>query len=180
MSGSRSDSTSCSKSDRRTTHAAPDRSLPSADALLKQPPEITTMRLTTHVLALSATLIAAAPVMAQANPNGTSPDTISRPAVAKSDTPAKPDSAAPATATAASLVPATVIQHIRKMDQRGINVFEAPKIDPTPFTGFSLSWGAAFTQQFQGLSHQNAASPKVDPITKVDANQLMSIDNDFN
>ena len=138
------------------------------------------MRLTTHVLALSATLIAAAPVMAQANPNGTSPDTISRPAVTKSDTPAKPDSAAPAPASAASLVPATVIQHIRKMDQRGINVFEAPKIDPTPFTGFALSWGAAFTQQFQGLSHENTATPKVDPITKVDANQLMSIGNGFN
>jgi hypothetical protein len=115
--------------------------------------------------------------MAQANPNTASPDTISRPATVKTPT---TDSAAAAAAAAPSLVPKTVIQHIRVQDQRGINVFESPKNDPTPFTGFQLSWGAAFTQQFQGLTHQNAADPKIDPLTKVDANKLMSIGNGFN
>lgn len=135
------------------------------------------MRFTTHVVVLSATLLGVAPLLAQANPNSTSPDTISRPAVVKAET---PDSAAAAAAAAPSLVPKTVIQHIRMQDQRGINVFESPKHDATPFTGFQLSWGAAFTQQFQGLAHQNTAAPKVDAVTKVDANQLMSIGNGFN
>ena len=44
---------------------------------------------------------------------------------------------------------------------RGINVFEAPK-DEGAVHGFKLSWGAAFTQQFQGLDHSNTAAPKVD------------------
>jgi hypothetical protein len=133
------------------------------------------MRFTSHVLALSATLMAAAPAMAQANPNGTASDTTTGKPVAAAP---KPDSGG--TAVAPSMVPKTVIQHIRVQDQRGINVFESPKHDATPFTGFQLSWGAAFTQQFQGLSHENGAGPKVDPVTKVDANQLMSIGNGFN
>ena len=139
------------------------------------------MRLT-PVLALSATLFAAVPAMGQANPNTASADTISRPATTtKSEAkPATADSSAAAATTAASLVPKTVIQHIHPIDQRGINTFEAPKSDATPFTGFQLGWGAAFTQQFQGLSHETGAAPKIDPITKVDANQLMSIGNGFN
>ena len=41
--------------------------------------------------------------------------------------------------------------------ERGINVFEAPKAEGVPFTGFKMSFGAAFTQQFQGLGHANRA-----------------------
>ena len=98
------------------------------------------MRLTTHILALSSALLAAAPVMAQANPNTTLPDTISRPATVKTPT---PDSAAAAAAAAPSLVPKTVIQHIRVQDQRGINVFETTKSPGVEFTGFKLDFGAA-------------------------------------
>ena len=58
------------------------------------------------------------------------------------------------------LAPAIEIQNFRPFDMRGINVYEAPK-DQTPYTGFKISWGAGFTQQFQGLGHSNAAAAKV-------------------
>ncbi|HEY4131490.1 MAG TPA: hypothetical protein VGM50_12805 [Gemmatimonadaceae bacterium] len=43
------------------------------------------------------------------------------------------------------------IDHIRPADMRGLNVFEPPKQSTVPFTGFALSFGGAFTQEFQGL-----------------------------
>ena len=49
------------------------------------------------------------------------------------------------------------IQYLRAQDKRGINVFETPKVAGAPYTGFKLAWGAAFTQQFQGLTHSNTA-----------------------
>lgn len=54
--------------------------------------------------------------------------------------------------------PPTVVQYLRPYDKRGINVFETPKVENVPYTGFALQWGAAFTQQFQGLSHETASS----------------------
>jgi len=129
------------------------------------------MRTHHTMFALFATLLSAAPVMAQ--PANRSPsDTISKPAAVKTD------SAAVTTPEGASLVPPSVIQHIRLQDKRGLNTFEAPKDDGVPFKGFQLSFGAAFTQQFQGLSHENTAAPKV--VSGVDQNQLISIGNGFN
>jgi hypothetical protein len=75
------------------------------------------------------------------------------------------------------------IQHVRPNDRRGITVFEAPKDDEVPFTGFKLSAGAAFTQQYQGLSHENAATPviKKDAAGKdYNANELVKIGDGFN
>src|SRR3954466_13432554 len=34
-----------------------------------------------------------------------------------------------------------VIQHVRPGDTRGLNVFESPKTDPVPYTGFRLDFG---------------------------------------
>ncbi|MEX2401148.1 MAG: hypothetical protein WD423_10280 [Rhodothermales bacterium] len=48
-------------------------------------------------------------------------------------------------------------QFFRPYDQSGINVFEDPKADTVAFEGFNVRWGAAFTQQFQGLDHSNEA-----------------------
>jgi len=70
------------------------------------------------------------------------------------------------------------INHIRPADQRGLNVFESPKESEVPFTGFALSFGGAFTQEFQGLAHQNAAAPAV--TNGVNANQLITIGHGFN
>ena len=77
-----------------------------------------------------------------------------------------------------SQLPTIEIQHIRPADQRGLNVFEPPKYDAVPYTGFKLSWGAAFTQQFQGLRHSNTAAPRI--VNTVDQNQLITIGNGFN
>ena len=74
--------------------------------------------------------------------------------------------------------PPIEIQHIRAPDQRGLNVYESPKEETVPFTGFKLSWGGAFTQQFQNLTHSNTASPKM--VGAVDANSLIQIGTGFN
>lgn len=47
------------------------------------------------------------------------------------------------------------IQYIRPYDQMGINVFESAQETNVAFEGLKVNWGAAFTQQFQGLSHDN-------------------------
>ena len=74
--------------------------------------------------------------------------------------------------------PAVEIQHLRPNDQRGLNVFESPKAEGVPFTGFKLNWGGAFTQQYQNLTHQNTAAPKLSGT--VDANKLIPIGQGFN
>jgi hypothetical protein len=70
------------------------------------------------------------------------------------------------------------INHIRPADQRGLNVFESPKESTVPFTGFALSFGGAFTQEFQGLAHENTATPVV--VAGVNQTQLMTIGRGFN
>lgn len=50
------------------------------------------------------------------------------------------------------------IQYVRPQDQRGINMYETPKIAGAEFNGFKVQWGAAFAQQFQGLTHENTAT----------------------
>lgn len=77
-----------------------------------------------------------------------------------------------------SSAPKVEIQHIRPTDIRGLNVYEPPKEEGVPYTGFKLNWGAGFTQQFQGLDHKNTASPKV--VAGVDANKLIQIGHGFN
>ena len=94
----------------------------------------------------------------------------------------------PASAKKISSVPAIEFQHLRPADARGLNVFEPPKNDSVPYTGFKLGWGAAMTQQFQGLRHSNTAGAKMvqdpafpnDPTKQVNANQLITIGNGFN
>jgi hypothetical protein len=58
----------------------------------------------------------------------------------------------------AKFQPPTVVQYLRPYDQRGINIFETPKVANVEYTGFALQWGAAFTQQFQGLDHETDGS----------------------
>ncbi len=76
-----------------------------------------------------------------------------------------------------SMAPAIEMQNYRPEDKRGINVFEPPKDESVPYTGFKLQWGGAFTQQFQGLDHSNTAAPR--PVTTngvtTNGNQLIRI-----
>ena len=70
------------------------------------------------------------------------------------------------------------ISNFRPHDARGLNTFEAPKAEGVPYDGFKLSWGAAFTQQFQGLAHDNSATPVI--VGGNNINQLIDIGNGFN
>lgn len=74
--------------------------------------------------------------------------------------------------------PPIEIQHMRAPDQRGLNVFESPKEETVPFEGFKLNWGGAFTQQYQNLTHQNTAAPKM--VGTVNQNQLIPLGQGFN
>ncbi|HEY0931326.1 MAG TPA: hypothetical protein VGE27_15500 [Gemmatimonas sp.] len=83
------------------------------------------------------------------------------------------------------------IQYLRPQDQRGINMFETPKVAGAEYNGFAMQFGAAFAQQFQGLTHQNtadsvfqAAVPAVPgnagTPSAANKNRLMAISNGFN
>ncbi len=92
---------------------------------------------------------------AQQPTNGSGKDT------AAATTKAAPDSGKKTIPTPISLFRPAEINHIRPADMRGVNVFESPKEDEVPYRGFVLSFGGAFTQEFQGLSHENSAAPVV-------------------
>ncbi|HET9452988.1 MAG TPA: hypothetical protein VFO66_01790 [Gemmatimonadaceae bacterium] len=77
-----------------------------------------------------------------------------------------------------SMLPPITMQNYRPADYRGINMFEAPKESGIPFTGFRMSWGAAFRQHFQGLEHRNTAVPVMSGTTNT--NQLVDIGRGFN
>ncbi len=103
--------------------------------------------------------------------------------VVASDSTTKDSSTKAAKPAAPPLVQEITMQHFRPVDARGNAIFETPKEPGAAFTGFKLSFGAAFTQQFQGLTHENAAAPKTakDATGKeYDANQLMEIGKGFN
>jgi hypothetical protein len=136
--------------------------------------------LTTRFFILAA-LVAATPALAQdAAVTVASKDTVSKP-TATAPAPAPTDTQ-PTLKTTPKVVryytPAIEIQHIRPLDQRGLNVFEAPKEAGARYEGFKLAWGGAFTQQFQNLTHENTAAPKV--VNGVDQNQLIAIGSGFN
>jgi hypothetical protein len=105
------------------------------------------------------------------------------PAMAQNGAASPPPAAAAESTTKAapakvSLYRPMEIQHIRPADVRGINVFEAPKDDEVAFKGFTLSFGGAFTQQFQGLQHQNSAAPVV--VSGANTTSLLNIGHGFN
>jgi hypothetical protein len=85
--------------------------------------------------------------------------------------------AAKAKSSFLSTAPGIEMQNYRPEDKRGINVFETPKDQSVAYDGFKLQWGAAFTQQFQGLDHSNTAAPALVTTAGVttDANQLIRI-----
>jgi hypothetical protein len=81
--------------------------------------------------------------------------------------------------------PPNVIQYLRPQDKRGLNMFETPKVAGAEYTGFQLQWGAAFTQQFQGLRHENAGDsvitvPAAGTTPAYNRLALMEIGNGFN
>jgi hypothetical protein len=134
--------------------------------------------LTTRFFILAA-LLAATPALAQdATIAVASTDTSSKPAAtADAVTDTQPEKKSSPKAVR-YYTPAIEIQHMRPFDQRGLNVFESPKEAGAKYEGFKLSWGGAFAQQFQNLTHQNAAAPKV--VNGVNQNSLVAIGSGFN
>ena len=106
-------------------------------------------------------------------PESATIDTVKKIAKAK-DAPKDPSKSA-----FMAMAPKVEIQNYRPEDKRGINVFEAPKDESVAYEGFKLQWGAAFTQQFQGLDHSNTAAPRLvtsgTPPVTTDANKLIRI-----
>ncbi len=100
---------------------------------------------------------------------------LTAPAVLRAQS-TQPQTPIPATYT--NWVPEIRVQYFRPRDERGLNIFEPPKEDSLVVTSFSLQWGAAFTQEFQGLHHSNTAAPRV--VNNVNQNQLITIGNGFN
>lgn len=47
------------------------------------------------------------------------------------------------------------IQYYRYNDKRGLNVFETPKETNVEWNGVKIRFGGGFTQEFQGLKHEN-------------------------
>jgi len=64
------------------------------------------------------------------------------------------------------------LMYWRPADQRGVDMFEDPKVDTTVFDGTRVRLGGAFTQQFQALSHSTES-------TNPD-NTFVEITNGFN
>ena len=131
---------------------------------------------------IATALVAALPALAWAQSAPMVAQNDPKPAVAESTaTPAKDTSRATVSGTESkflSTAPKIEIQHFRPFDKRGINVFESPKEESQPYTGFKLSWGAGFTQQFQGLDHANNANPRI--VNGTDRNELVQIGHGFN
>ena len=74
-------------------------------------------------------------------------------------------------------LPTITMQHFRPVDQRGLNQFETTKEPGAEYKGFALMIDAAFTQQFQGLGHENTAAPRV--VNGVNQNQLIQFGHGF-
>src|SRR5688500_15122192 len=132
-------------------------------------PEIRTMTMNRLYVLSAALLLNAAPALAQNPDKPTVTDTIPAPTVTPESTVA---------AKKAKFVQPIELQNFRPLDQRGINVFETPKEAGVEYTGFRLNWGAAFTQQMQGLSHETTAESRL--VNGVEQNQLTEIGAGFN
>ena len=72
------------------------------------------------------------------------------------------------------------IDNLNPRDQRSINAFENPKDSTTVYDGIKVRVGGAFALQFQGIQHENNATPNINPTTGVNTNQLYDIGNNFN
>jgi hypothetical protein len=137
-------------------------------------PEITTMRTNKSFILTAAAMLFALPAAGQQGAPAS--DTATTTTVVAKPAPAAPESTtAPKSLGWASPIE---LQNFRPLDQRGINVFETPKSDTLGYAGFKLSWGAAFTQQFQALDHSTTAGSRL--VGGVEQNRLTEIGAGFN
>ena len=108
-----------------------------------------------------AALVGALPAAAQQGQVKQAGTTRDSAAATSEGTDTLPTKKSPVARAPRYIAPTPVIQYIRPADQRGLTVFESPKDEGVAYTGFRLAWGGAFAQQYQNLTHQNTAAPRV-------------------
>ncbi|KUJ52834.1 hypothetical protein [Chryseobacterium sp. JAH] len=70
------------------------------------------------------------------------------------------------------------LDNLKPRDQRGLTVFENPKDSVSTFDHLRVKVGGAFALQFQGIKHENNATPVI--VNGVNTNQLYNIGNNIN
>lgn len=70
------------------------------------------------------------------------------------------------------------LDNLKPRDQRGLTVFENPKDSASTFDHLRVKVGGAFALQFQGIKHENNATPVI--VNGVNTNQLYNIGNNIN
>ena len=119
---------------------------------------------------LTAAALFATPALAQEIAMAQTQPTDSTPKATTTEK--KADSTAETRAMALGVFNKTV-KGVRPYDQRGVNMFETPKLAAEAWTGPKLDIGAAFAQPFQAIDHENSAAPRL--VGGVDKNKLMPI-----
>jgi hypothetical protein len=137
--------------------------------------------MTPRFFLIAAALAATTPAFAQQPATTVAlADTISKPGVVQAGAPADTQPTKKAQRLPRFIARPSEIQHFRYSDARGLNVFESPKEAGADYTGLKVSWGGAFAQQYQNLTHQNTAAPKVAAGSTVNQNQLIALGQGFN
>jgi hypothetical protein len=73
------------------------------------------------------------------------------------------------------------INYFRPWDQNGVNQFETTKDEVAPYDGIKVRVGGAFTQQYQGLTHEsNADFVRATNDTTKNLNELYPLGGGFN
>src|SRR5687768_224269 len=132
---------------------------------------MTMKRTLQYLIALAASAVFSAPVLAQDTPKDP-------PATAGATDKTEQDNKVAAAIESWKKGRPITIQYLRPQDKRGLNVFETTKEPGVEFTGFKIDFGAAFTSQVQNLTHETTALPNV--VNGVNANQLADIGFGFN
>src|SRR5687768_15517916 len=132
---------------------------------------MTMKRTLQYLIALAASAVFSAPVLAQDTPKDP-------PATAGATDKTEQDNKVAAAIESWKKGRPVTIQYLRPQDKRGLNVFETTKEPGVEFTGFKLDFGAAFTSQVQNLTHSTTAVPNM--VNGVNANQLADIGFGFN
>jgi hypothetical protein len=70
------------------------------------------------------------------------------------------------------------IQYFRPNSKEGLHIFETKKTDTSSFDGIKVRVGGNFTQDFQGLRHQNTATAVM--VNGVNTNELIRLTDGFN
>jgi hypothetical protein len=71
------------------------------------------------------------------------------------------------------------MQYFRANNKNGINVFETPKNDTTPFNHMKVKLGGNFEQTFQGLRDKNTAAPLTEAGFNGNVNSIMPLTSGF-